>query len=865
MNMGEEKKAIYIVSFFLLFLASFGSTLSSEQPDSFSSAHESPEALGSIDWPMFRRFPNHTGYSSERIAPPFTLAWTFSTERYIDSSPAVSDGRVFFGSDDGKLYALDANDGGFLWSYETDLRVRSSPAVDGEYVIFGSFDSRVYALDKITGEQVWNHTTGNYIVSAPNVVNGVVFIGSRDGYLYALNENSGTLMWKANLNGTVWASPAIDGDLVFAYERDNGYLYAINRLDGEISWSRFVNSSWSSPTVANDRVFIGTSHDGTLALDKNTGAVLWESEPVYDTGSTPAYFDGEIYVGAGGYRVYSFNEVDGAVSWAFRASAGFSSSPAVTPGYVVIGCWSGDIYVLDRATGEHVWNFTTGARINSSPAIAGGRIYIGSRDHNLYCVQCALDTIAPTTTDNYDGLWHTSDFTVTLNAADDLSGISETYYEINDGSTRTVGVDGQPLIDIEDIDIKMEYWSVDKVGNEETPHRIVTNIKLDRTAPITNDDYDGAWRCSDFAVNLTATDNLSGVYGIFYRVDDGPTENVGNSGSLPFSTEGNYKLEYWGMDLAGNSEPQHTVWVKLDRTSPATTHNYDGLWHNSDFTITLGAEDGLSGIAGICYNINNGPTMNVSFDGQPHIVTERSNNTLEYWSVDVAGNEELHHIQADIKLDKTNPVANVGDDQIVDEDSLVTLDGSASTDENGIANFTWTCISNQQTIQTFTGMNPTHTLDTPGEYMVTLKVTDMAGNYATDTAVITVRDITKPVTNANHAISFNLMVWTATFDASESSDNVGIAGCEWNFGDRSTATGQLVSHTYIDPGNYNVTLTVHDAAGNTDITSIVITIHSPTSPWWTTILIAILAVLGVATTITIGAKKKKQIGQTFEG
>ena len=39
---------------------------------------------------------------------------------------------------------------------------------------------------------------------------------------------------------------------------------------------------------------------------------------------------------------------------------------------------------------------------------------------------------------DYDGLWHTSNFTITLTATDDLSGVAETYYKINDGPTKTL-------------------------------------------------------------------------------------------------------------------------------------------------------------------------------------------------------------------------------------------------------------------------------------------------------------------------------------------------------------------------------------------------------------------------------------------
>jgi len=67
---------------------------------------------------------------------------------------------------------------------------------------------------------------------------------------------------------------------------------------------------------------------------------------------------------------------------------------------------------------------------------------------------------------------------------------------------------------------------------------------------------------------------------------------------------------------------------------------------------------------------------------------------------------------------------------------LVTFDASASTDENGIATYTWAFTD--KTPQTLSGIDPTYNFTTPGTYFVTLAVEDAAGNTATDTVTITV-------------------------------------------------------------------------------------------------------------------------------
>lgn len=60
------------------------------------------------------------------------------------------------------------------------------------------------------------------------------------------------------------------------------------------------------------------------------------------------------------------------------------------------------------------------------------------------------------------------------------------------------------------------------------------------------------------------------------------------------------------------------------------------------------------------------------------------------------------------------------------------------------------------------------------------------------------------------------------FDGSNSYDNVGITSYEWDFGDGTTGIGMTINHTYVQIGNYTVTLAVKDGKYNSDSTSIII-------------------------------------------
>lgn len=111
-----------------------------------------------------------------------------------------------------------------------------------------------------------------------------------------------------------------------------------------------------------------------------------------------------------------------------------------------------------------------------------------------------------------------------------------------------------------------------------------------------------------------------------------------------------------------------TPTMKVDNTPPTTSHDYDGSWHTSNFSITVATIDNDSGVNETYYQINGGPVKNVSADGQPLITEESKNNVLIYWSADNAGNQEPHKTLSAIKLDKTVPTG-----------SIKINDGAAST------------------------------------------------------------------------------------------------------------------------------------------------------------------------------------------
>jgi outer membrane protein assembly factor BamB len=102
-------------------------------------------------WPQYRCDPSHSGDSPHELtigtanAGTLSLYWRYETGDLVWSSPAVVDGVVFVGSDDGNVYALDAASGARLWQRRTGGGIWSSPAVVDGVVFVGSDDGDLYA------------------------------------------------------------------------------------------------------------------------------------------------------------------------------------------------------------------------------------------------------------------------------------------------------------------------------------------------------------------------------------------------------------------------------------------------------------------------------------------------------------------------------------------------------------------------------------------------------------------------------------------------------------------------------------------------------------------------------------------------
>ncbi|AKH42956.1 alcohol dehydrogenase (cytochrome c)/quinohemoprotein ethanol dehydrogenase [Altererythrobacter atlanticus] len=257
-----------------------------------------------------QRYSPLTGIGTGNVAD-LGLAWfaDLDTARGQEATPLVIDGKIFTSTAWSKVKAYDARSGELLWDYDPEVPgewgaygccdvVNRGLAAWGDKLFLGTFDGRLVALDRDTGEVAWSRETTDRtkpytITGAPRVIDGKVLIGNGGaeygvrGYITAYDANSGDQLWrfytvpgdpqeeaaepdylakaretwngefwKLGGGGTVWDAMAYDPDLDLLY---------IGVGNGS-PW----NQSYRSPG-GGDNLYLSS----IVALKPETGEYVW--------------------------------------------------------------------------------------------------------------------------------------------------------------------------------------------------------------------------------------------------------------------------------------------------------------------------------------------------------------------------------------------------------------------------------------------------------------------------------------------------------------------------------------------------------------------------------------------------------------
>jgi outer membrane protein assembly factor BamB len=242
------------------------------------------------------------------------------------SDVTVAGGRLYLGTHDGRMLAVDPAKGAIVWEFEAGDAVLAAPSVQKGRVYFGSYDNHVYALEEATGKLVWKTDTKGAVVSTPALTakGDLLLVGNRAYDLLGLDAKTGTVAWKRYIwFSWVESSVTIRDGIAYVGSSDAAAAYAFDARTGRPAWKSDVYGwAWGQPAVSPRRVYVGSSsqvgyladHDGGVtALDRKTGSIVWRfpaarpASGAYGFPGSPALGGGLVFASSLDGKVCAFS------------------------------------------------------------------------------------------------------------------------------------------------------------------------------------------------------------------------------------------------------------------------------------------------------------------------------------------------------------------------------------------------------------------------------------------------------------------------------------------------------------------------------------------------------------------------------
>ena len=405
--------------------------------------------------------------------------------------------------------------------------------------------------------------------------------------------------------------------------------------------------------------------------------------------------------------------------------------------------------------------------------------------------------------------WYISAVTLQFVATDTVSGMAAIRYQVDGGAwatgaSVTVSGDGEHTI---------AYRAEDLAGNQSALASVA--LKIDRTAPAVSHSLVGTlgsdgWYISTVTLSFVATDTVSGLSAIQYKVDSGAW-TTGNF--VTVATDGQHTVSYRARDVAGNLSVPVPVAFKVDRNPPAASHTLSGTlgannWYVSAVTLQFVATDTVSGMSAIRYQADDGAWVR----GSSVTVGDNGQHTVKYQVEDKAGNQATS-APVNFKIDRTAPAVSHALSGTMGASgwyvSPVTVNFNATDGTSGVGAVRYQVDGGAWA----TGVSVIVGAD--GQHTVKYQAEDAAGNLSAEKSVTFKVDRTAPAVSHSIAGTLGLENWyvssvTLTFAATDTTS--GLAAIRYQVDGGAWTAGNSV--TLSSDGQHTVTYRADDVAGN---------------------------------------------------
>jgi len=246
----------------------------------------------------------------------FALAWKFREDfRPIESVVSVGgDGTIYFGSNNGSVYALDPLSGGVKWKFATKGEVKSSVVAHSDLLLFGSYDGFVYALDG-SGGVAWRYDTTSRVHASPCVDrDGDIIIGDMNGNIHILAQD-GAKRHTFSLTTHITNSVMSDSEGHLYVGTSEGELVSFEK-NGTVNWRFQTGGGIASDLFIDGDTLLVASKDWHLyALDTH-GKLKWKYQTLWYLTAPPIKGgDGVLYLGSWDWSVHAISSSDGVGIW----------------------------------------------------------------------------------------------------------------------------------------------------------------------------------------------------------------------------------------------------------------------------------------------------------------------------------------------------------------------------------------------------------------------------------------------------------------------------------------------------------------------------------------------------------------------
>jgi outer membrane protein assembly factor BamB len=110
-------------------------------------------------------------------------------------APVYVNGKLYAADYEGRLIALDAENGNKLWSIKTKQPFSGGPAVGDELLVMGTVDGAVIAFDVDTGNERWSARVSSEVLAVAGFAADVVVVRGIDGRVFGLDAETGARLW----------------------------------------------------------------------------------------------------------------------------------------------------------------------------------------------------------------------------------------------------------------------------------------------------------------------------------------------------------------------------------------------------------------------------------------------------------------------------------------------------------------------------------------------------------------------------------------------------------------------------------------------------------------------------------------------